>query len=64
MDDLERRRELGNFVRTRRERITPKEAGVSVSGSRRTPGLRQSQPKSWLPDRAALELAWMERGRF
>ena len=43
MDDVERRRELGNFVRTRRERLAPKEAGLPVNGSRRTPGLRREE---------------------
>ena len=62
MDDLERRRELGNFVRTRRERITPKEAGVSVSGSRRTPGLRREEV-AYLASVSVTWYTWLEQGR-
>ena len=62
MDDIERRRELGNFVRTRRERITPKEAGVSVSGSRRTPGLRREEV-AYLASVSVTWYTWLEQGR-
>lgn len=34
----ERRHELAAFVRSRRERITPSEAGLPSTGRRRTPG--------------------------
>lgn len=36
-----RRRELGGFLRSRRERIIPEQVGLPVGGRRRTPGLRR-----------------------
>ncbi|GLY29998.1 helix-turn-helix transcriptional regulator [Kineosporia sp. NBRC 101731] len=36
-------RELGAFLRLHRERIRPQDAGVPVSGPRRTPGLRREE---------------------
>jgi hypothetical protein len=62
MDDLERRRELGNFVRTRRERVTPKEAGLPVSGSRRTLGLRREEV-AYLAPVSVTWYTWLEQGR-
>ncbi|MGW7351301.1 helix-turn-helix transcriptional regulator [Streptomyces sp. NPDC054784] len=38
-----RRRELGAFLRSRRERMTPDEAGLPRSARRRTPGLRREE---------------------
>jgi transcriptional regulator with XRE-family HTH domain len=35
--------ELGNFLRTRREAITPAEVGLPTGSRRRTPGLRRSE---------------------
>ncbi|MFD0695318.1 helix-turn-helix transcriptional regulator [Paenibacillus sp. GCM10027628] len=40
---LDRYAELSRFLRTRRERITPKEVGLPNSGRRRTPGLRREE---------------------
>ncbi|QRG66656.1 helix-turn-helix transcriptional regulator [Brevibacillus choshinensis] len=40
---LDRYEELSRFLRTRRERMTPKQAGLPESGRRRTPGLRRSE---------------------
>lgn len=39
----ERLRELGQFLKTRRDRITPEQAGLPNAGRRRTPGLRRSE---------------------
>lgn len=38
-----RRSELANFLRTRRERISPEQHGLPVGGRRRTPGLRREE---------------------
>lgn len=38
-----RRDELGRFLRTRRERITPDQVGLPNGGRRRTPGLRREE---------------------
>ncbi|GAA4874860.1 helix-turn-helix transcriptional regulator [Paenibacillus vulneris] len=40
---LDRYGELSRFLRTRRERITPKQVGLPETGRRRTPGLRRSE---------------------
>ncbi|WP_153183234.1 helix-turn-helix domain-containing protein, partial [Streptomyces sp. E5N91] len=37
------RRELGDFLRSRRERVTPQQAGLPSTGRRRTPGLRREE---------------------
>lgn len=37
------RRELGGFLRTRRERLTPAEVGIGPTLRRRTPGLRREE---------------------
>jgi transcriptional regulator with XRE-family HTH domain len=39
----ERRRELGDFLRGRRERLTPEKAGLPSGGRRRTRGLRREE---------------------
>lgn len=41
--DEERRRALANFLRTRRERLTPGEVGLPEGSRRRTPGLRREE---------------------
>ena len=58
MIDEENRRLLGEFVRVRRERLTPE----GPSGRRRTPGLRREE----LAARAGISsvwCAWIEQGR-
>src|SRR2546427_2063771 len=40
---MDRRRELGEFLRSRRERRRPEDVGLPVSGRRRTPGLRREE---------------------
>ena len=42
MQELARRRELGDFVRAQRERMAP-EAGMIAARRRRTPGLRREE---------------------
>lgn len=40
---LDRHRELGRFLRSRRERLSPQEVGTPEGGRRRTPGLRRAE---------------------
>lgn len=40
---MEQRDEVGNFLRTRRDRITPEQAGILGSTRRRVPGLRREE---------------------
>ncbi|QEV58083.1 XRE family transcriptional regulator [Streptomyces spectabilis] len=41
--DQRERRELGDFLRSRRERITPADVGLPAGPRRRTPGLRREE---------------------
>ncbi|QBD75983.1 XRE family transcriptional regulator [Ktedonosporobacter rubrisoli] len=41
--DKQRREELGNFLRTRRARLSPEQIGMPAAGRRRTPGLRREE---------------------
>ncbi|MFG2720817.1 helix-turn-helix domain-containing protein [Streptomyces sp. NPDC048416] len=59
---LDPRAELGAFLRSRRERLTPAALGLPVTPRRRTPGLRRAEvaecagvSPSWY--------AWLEQGR-
>jgi PAS domain S-box-containing protein len=42
-DDRERRRELCDFLKYARSRISPREAGIKALGPRRVPGLRRNE---------------------
>ena len=58
----ERRRELGLFLRARRERTSPADVGLPGSGRRRTPGLRREE----LATLAGISTTWytfLEQGR-
>jgi transcriptional regulator with XRE-family HTH domain len=57
-----RRRELGSFLRTRRERITPEQVGLPPGGRRRTPGLRREEVAS-LAGVGVTWYTWLEQGR-
>ncbi|GIJ56423.1 helix-turn-helix transcriptional regulator [Virgisporangium aurantiacum] len=57
-----RRAELGRFLRSRRERITPGEVGLSNSDRRRTPGLRREEVAA-LADVGVSWYTWLEQGR-
>ena len=64
MSDLriERRRELGAFLRARRERTVPSDVGLPGSARRRTPGLRREE----LAALAGISTTWytfLEQGR-
>jgi transcriptional regulator with XRE-family HTH domain len=57
-----RRRELGAFLRSRRERITPEQVGLRHSRRRRTPGLRREEVAQ-LAGVGVTWYTWLEQGR-
>ncbi|WP_202868919.1 helix-turn-helix domain-containing protein [Kribbella antibiotica] len=57
-----RRRELGLFLRTRRERIQPEEVGFAPGFRRRTPGLRREEV-ALLAGVGVTWYTWLEQGR-
>lgn len=57
-----RAQELGDFLRTRRRRLTPEQVGLPRIGRRRTPGLRRTE----VAQLAAVSVdwyTWLEQGR-
>ncbi|MDS0135048.1 MULTISPECIES: helix-turn-helix transcriptional regulator [unclassified Amycolatopsis] len=54
--------ELGAFLRSRRERLTPADAGLPATGRRRTPGLRREE-LALLAGISATWLTYLEQGR-
>ncbi|MFF4950480.1 helix-turn-helix transcriptional regulator [Streptomyces chattanoogensis] len=62
MADLERRRRLAEFLRSRRERITPREAGIPAGPRRRTPGLRREEVAQ-LSGVSVTWYTWLEQAR-
>ncbi|MEU8485895.1 helix-turn-helix transcriptional regulator [Streptomyces sp. NPDC048641] len=61
-ETAERRRELGAFLRSRRARLTPVEAGLPTTGRRRTPGLRREE-LALLAGMSATWYTYLEQGR-
>jgi transcriptional regulator with XRE-family HTH domain len=59
---LARRRELGDFVRAQREKLSPVSIGLSAAGRRRTPGLRREEVAQ-LAGLSATWYTWIEQGR-
>jgi transcriptional regulator with XRE-family HTH domain len=57
-----RRRELGAFLRSRRERIRPEQVGLPPSRRRRTPGLRREEVAQ-LAGVGVTWYTWLEQGR-
>jgi transcriptional regulator with XRE-family HTH domain len=57
-----RRRELGAFLRSRRERLAPADVGLPEGGRRRTPGLRREEVAS-LAGVGMTWYTWLEQGR-
>jgi len=57
-----RRRELGAFLRSRRERISPDEVGLHSMRRRRTPGLRREEVAQ-LAGVGVTWYTWLEQGR-
>lgn len=56
------RRELSEFLRSRRERLNPADAGLPTSGRRRTPGLRREEVAA-LAGVGLTWYTWLEQGR-
>ncbi|MGI8881554.1 MAG: helix-turn-helix transcriptional regulator [Jatrophihabitans sp.] len=59
---LQRRRELAAFLRSRRERLTPEQLELPVSGRRRTPGLRREE-LAGLAGVGVTWYTWLEQAR-
>lgn len=57
-----RRTALAEFLRTRRERITPDDVGLPSGGRRRTPGLRREEVAQ-LAGVGVTWYTWLEQGR-
>jgi transcriptional regulator with XRE-family HTH domain len=62
MHDKERRAQLAQFLRTRRERIAPQQVGLPPGTRRRTPGLRREE-LALLAGVGATWYTWLEQGR-
>src|SRR5215468_2337341 len=58
----QRRAELAAFLRSRRERISPEQAGLAPGTRRRTPGLRREEVAQ-LAGVGVTWYAWLEQGR-
>lgn len=58
----ERRRALGEFIRSRRERTTPEMVGLPPGSRRRTPGLRREEV-ALLAGIGITWYTWLEQGR-
>jgi len=58
----QRRRALGEFIRSRRERTTPEMVGLPASLRRRTPGLRREEV-AMLSGIGVTWYTWLEQGR-
>jgi len=57
-----RRRELGAYLRSRRERLTPADIGIAPGVRRRTPGLRREEV-ALLAGVGTTWYTWLEQGR-
>src|SRR5438105_2729124 len=62
MEKDARHRELSEFLRTRRERISPSDVGLPNNGRRRTPGLRR-EAVAQLAGVGVDWYTWLEQGR-
>jgi transcriptional regulator with XRE-family HTH domain len=62
LPDAVRRRELAGFLRSRRERLTPHQVGLPITGRRRTPGLRREEVAQ-LAGVGVTWYTWLEQGR-
>ncbi|MHB8618509.1 MAG: helix-turn-helix transcriptional regulator [Chloroflexota bacterium] len=60
--DSERRKELADFLRTRRQRLRPDELGLPSTKRRRTPGLRREE-LAYLAGVGVTWYTWLEQGR-
>ncbi|WP_165422827.1 helix-turn-helix transcriptional regulator [Ktedonosporobacter rubrisoli] len=62
MNEQEQRAELARFLRTRRERISPDQAGFPAGKRRRTPGLRREE-LALAAGVGTTWYTWLEQGR-
>jgi transcriptional regulator with XRE-family HTH domain len=65
MSDIEilsRRRELGDFIRAQREKLSPEAIGLFAAGRRRTPGLRREEVAQ-IAGLSTTWYTWIEQGR-
>jgi transcriptional regulator with XRE-family HTH domain len=60
--ETHRYKELGNFLKTRRAKISPLEVGFSKGARRRTPGLRREEV-AFLAGIGLTWYTWLEQGR-
>ncbi|MCW2601006.1 MAG: family transcriptional regulator [Frankiales bacterium] len=60
--DALRRQELASFLRSRRERLSPDDVGLTTYGRRRTPGLRREEVAQ-LAGVGITWYTWLEQGR-
>lgn len=60
--DAARRHEFGNFLKSRRARLSPEEVGLMVGTRRRTPGLRREEV-ALLSGVGTTWYTWLEQGR-
>lgn len=60
--DQERRKELADFLRTRRARLLPGQVGLPIGARRRTPGLRREEV-AHLIGVGTTWYTWLEQGR-
>ncbi len=58
----QRYKELGDFLKTRRERIQPRQVGIEEGSRRKTPGLRREEIAS-LAGIGVTWYTWLEQGR-
>ncbi len=56
------RRELGEFLRSRRHQVDPRDTGLPPGGARRTPGLRREEV-ALLSGVSSTWYTWLEQGR-
>lgn len=62
MDDEYRLKELGQFLKIRRERISPTQVGLPYGNRRRTPGLKREEVAQ-LANVSLTWYTWLEQGR-
>lgn len=62
VDDEKRRKALGDFLRTRRDRLSPTSVGLPKGARRRAPGLRREEVAQ-LAGVSVTWYTWLEQGR-
>ncbi len=62
MDDIERRKELADFLKSRRRRLSPVDVGLPPGVRRKTPGLRREEVAQ-LASVGVTWYTWLEQGR-